>query len=24
MGFIGIFHALWHVKYYGKIFSKRR
>jgi len=24
MGFIGIFHALWHVKYYVKTFSKRR
>jgi len=24
MGFIGIFHALWHVKYYVKAFSKRR
>jgi len=24
MGFIGIFHALWHVKYYVKAFSKRK
>ncbi len=24
MGFIGIFHALWHVKYYFKIFFKKR
>ena len=22
MGLIGIFHALWHTKYYLKIFSK--
>lgn len=24
MGLIGIFHALWHVKYYWKIFSKHK
>jgi len=23
MGFIGIFHALWHIKYYSKIFFKK-